>query len=77
MIVSKLTGAFEINVHFKMIILKREAMFSNYPFNLKWWNYNWVSKEITKPFTFKHFQKKEVYLEPILKIQDRTFCENS
>ena len=25
-------------------------------FELKWWNYNWVFKEITKFFTFKYFQ---------------------
>ena len=31
---------------------------------MKWWNYNWVFKEITKSFVFKDFQKTEVYLEP-------------
>ena len=48
-----------------MITLKREQMFLNYTFNLKWWNYNWVFREITKSFTFKYFQKTELYLEPI------------
>ena len=61
----KLTGVFEIHVYFKMIILKREQIFLNYTFNLKWWNYNSVFKEITKSFTFKYFQKTEVYLKPI------------
>ena len=61
MIILKLTGVFEIHVHFKMIILKREQMF----LNLKGWNYNWVFKENTKSFAFKYFQKTEVYLVPI------------
>ena len=61
MIILKLTGVFEIHVHFKMIIFKREQMF----FNLKGWNYNWVFRENTKSFTFKYFQKTEVYLAPI------------
>ena len=37
-----------------MIILKLEQMFLNY-----------VIQRITKSFTFKYFQKTEVYLEPI------------
>ena len=41
-----------------MIIIKREQMF----LNLNGWNYNWVFKENTKSFTFKCFQKTEVYL---------------
>ena len=61
MIILKLADAFEIHVHFKMIILKGEQVF----LNLKGWNYNWVFKEITKSFTFKYFQKTEVYLVPI------------
>ena len=61
MIILKLTGIFEIQVHFKMIILKREQMF----LNLKGWSYNWVFKENTKSFAFKYFQKTEVYLIPI------------
>ena len=40
-------------------------MLLNYTFNLKWWDYNWVFKEITRSCTFKYFQKTEVYLEPI------------
>ena len=47
------------------IILIREQMLLNYTFNLKWWNYNWVFKEITRSCTFKYFEKTEVYLEPI------------
>ena len=31
---------------------------------MKWWNYNWVFKEIKKPFVFNYFQKTEVYFEP-------------
>ena len=62
MILLKLTDVFEIQVH---IILKREQMLLDYPLNLKWWNYNWEFKEITKSFTFKYFQKTEGYLEPI------------
>ena len=58
MIILKLTGVFEIHVHFKMIILKRDT------FNLKGRHYNWVFKEITKSFAFKYFQKTEVHLEP-------------
>ena len=65
MIILKLTDIFEVHFHFKMIILEREQMFWDYTFNLKWWNYNWVFKEITKSFTFKYFQKTEAYLEPI------------
>ena len=65
MIILKLTDVFEIHIHFKMITLKRKQMFFNYTFNLKWWNYNWVFKEITKSFAFKYFQKREVYLDPI------------
>ena len=41
-----------------MIIIKREQIF----LNLNGWNYNWVFKENTKSFTFKCFQKTEVYL---------------
>ena len=65
MIILKLTDVFEIHVNFKMIILKREQMFLNYTFNLKWWNYNWVFRGITKSCTFQYFQKVELYLEPI------------
>ena len=54
MIILKLTDVFEIHAHFKMIILKLEQMFLNYVF-----------KEITKSFTYKYFQKTDVYLEPI------------
>ena len=54
MIILKLTDVFEIHAHFKMIILKLEQMFLNYVF-----------KEITKSFTYKYFQKADVYLEPI------------
>ena len=54
MIILKLTDVFEIHAHFKMIILKLEQMFLNY-----------VIQRITNSFTFKYFQKAEVYLEPI------------
>ena len=37
----------------------------NFVAPLKWRNYNWVFKEITKSFTFKYLQMTEVYLEPI------------
>ena len=48
MIVLKLTGVFEIRVHFRMIILQQEQMLLNYTFC----------------FVFKYFQKREMYLEP-------------
>ena len=40
MIKLKLTGVFEILVHIKRIILKRELMFLNYTLNLKGRHYN-------------------------------------
>ena len=73
MIKLKLTGVFEILVHIKRIILKRELMFLNYTLNLKGRHYNWVFKEITKSFVSKYLQKIEVYLEPS---HISTFCEN-
>ena len=49
-IILKLTGAFEIHVHFEMI-LKRELMFLNYTFNLRGTQRNY------KIFCFQIFSK--------------------
>ena len=53
MIILKLTDVFEIHAHFKMVILKLEQFL------------NYVIQRIARSFTFKYFQKTEVYLEPI------------
>ena len=80
MIILKLTGVFEIHVHFKMIILKREQTFLNCTFEKS----DEITIEYSKSFIFKYFQKTEVYLEPSqissqisVKYLYNAFCENS
>ena len=64
MIILKLTGAFQIHVHFKMIILKREQML--WITRSIWSDETTIeySKKLKNLFVFNYFQKTEVYFEP-------------